>query len=197
MRCFLESQSHVFKAGWEAWQKHDSGETPAAESPATDESGESADVVASASPFLMITLEEALEIFEEAYEFCDEEEEPTLLFYIGYTHLLMGSRGLALEKFSEVQMDPSEELFGEYTVLKGQLLMESLAFTEALGVFDSYLDERPDGEARQLVYLLSGYSENALGETARARSSLQKAVDLGAQTDYGREASSLLGKLKG
>ena len=53
--------------------------------------------------------DEALEIFGEAYEFCEEEEEAGLLFYLGYTRLLMGQKGLALESFSEVEMDPELE----------------------------------------------------------------------------------------
>lgn len=61
LRGFFESQLHVFKAGWEAWQKHERGELTLDEDAPTD-----ADSAAdSASPFRMISLKEARAIFED------------------------------------------------------------------------------------------------------------------------------------
>ena len=80
-------------------------------------------------------------------------------------------------------------------LLKGQLLLESLAFADALALFESQLALNPDGGFAQALLILSSYSCQGLGRSQGAREALQKAVNLDSSSELGREAARLLTQL--
>ena len=139
--------------------------------------------------------EEAVGYFEEALELADEQGRALYLFYMGYAHAMAGNSGLAMRYLNE--SDPSLLLthYGDYVLLKGQLLLEGQAYRAALELFDPYLKRHPDHENTQSVYFLSAFCSVQLGRAADAQQMLRKAHALDPSSDVGRKAKAMLDSL--
>lgn len=133
--------------------------------------------------------------FEEALELADVSSRSLYLFYIGYAYAMAGKSGLAMRYLNET--DPSQLMahYGDYVLLKGQLLLEGQSCRAALDLFDPFLTRFPDHENTQSVYFLSAFCSNQLGLRAEAAAKLQKAYDLDPSSDTGRKAKATLDSL--
>jgi tetratricopeptide (TPR) repeat protein len=138
---------------------------------------------------------DAVEVFEEAYDFADPSEETEVLFYLGFTNALMGQLRVAVEALEFVEPDPSAEFFVDLVLLKGQLLTETFAFEEAIEWLEAHTPEIEDSVATQMSLLLTGVSYKGLGNSGLAKKSLERAVAIDAMSDAGQAAQSLLGEL--
>ena len=138
---------------------------------------------------------EAVEVFEEAYDFADPSEETEVLFYLGFTNALMGQLRLAVEALEFVEPDPTAEFFVDLILLKGQLLAETFAYDEAITWLETYSPEIEDMAASQMSYLLVGVSQKGLGNNVEAKEALNEAVDIDSESDAGLAAQSLLSDL--
>ena len=57
-------------------------------------------------------LDEALALFEEAYDFAEIDEETEVLFYLGYTTYSMGNLRLAADYLGEIiDVDTEQDFF--------------------------------------------------------------------------------------
>jgi tetratricopeptide (TPR) repeat protein len=139
--------------------------------------------------------EESIAYFEEALQLADDQGRSVYLFYIGYACAMSGKTGLAMRYLN--QIEPSHLLahYGDYVLLKGQLLLEGQAYQAALELFDSFLESYPDHENRQSVYFLSAFCNAQIGRKTRARELLRKAYDLDPSSETGRRAESMLDSL--
>jgi len=139
--------------------------------------------------------EQAVGRFEEALELADEQSRSLYLFYIGYAYAMDGKSGLAMRYLNET--DPSQLMshYGDYVLLKGQLLLEGQSYRAALDLFDSLLASFPDHENTQSVYFLSAFCSNQLGLRAEAAAKLQKAYDRDPSSDAGKKAKATLDSL--
>jgi len=138
---------------------------------------------------------EAVEVFEEAYDFADPSEETEVLFYLGFTNALMGQLRLAVEALEFVEPDPTAEFFVDLVLLKGQLLTETFAYEEAITWLEMHSSDIDDMAATQMSQLLVGVSHKGLGNNAKAKQALNEAVAIDASSDAGAAAQSLLNEL--
>ncbi len=140
-------------------------------------------------------LEEAVEVFKRALELADYEKEDLCRYYIAQSYSDMGKVGLALETLSTANMDPRSSVYTDLVLLNGQLLMESLAFHEALSLFNTHLENYPEGSIAQAFLILSAFCYQGLGDTISVRNSLEQAVDIDPHSELGREAKSMMENL--
>ena len=160
-------------------------------------SGDTAELLDTGKEYLTDgQLVDALEVFEEAYDFADMEEEAEVLFYLGYTNALTGDIRIALDFLSDADPELESEYFFDFILLKGQLLIETFAYDEAIEWFDAYTtDLKGDDTAAQMALLLQGVSYQALDDTDQARRTLREAVNIDGSSDAGRAAQGMLQEL--
>ncbi len=138
---------------------------------------------------------DAVGVFQEAYDFADPSEETEVSFYLGFTNAMMGQTRLAAEALKNVEPDPSADYFADLVLLKGQLLTETFAYEEAVEWLNTYSPKIKDNSAMQMSLLLTGIGYKGVGNTAKAKQSLEKAVSLGASSDAGKAAQNLMNEL--
>jgi len=139
--------------------------------------------------------EEAVEYFKEALELTDERSRSLYLFYIGYAYAMAGRTGLSLRYLNESEPSHLTAHYGDYVLLKGQLLLEGQAYQAALELFDPFLQRFPDHENSQTVCFLSAFCNQQLGRKAEAEAMLRKAYTLDPSSEIGRRAESMLDSL--
>lgn len=140
-------------------------------------------------------LDEALKVLQSALKEAYPGEEGLFYYYIATAYSAQQRTSLALRTLERVQVEPQEPLYTDLVLLKGQLLLESLAFADALTLFDSQLALNPEGGFAQALLILSSYSYQGLGRSQGAREALQKAVSLDSTSELGQEAARLLTQL--
>jgi len=121
-----------------------------------------------------------------------DEELPKYDFYLGKSYYLMGEPGKALSALLLVAGDPSAEFYPDFAVMKGNLLLDSFNYNEALTVFNRYLKHDGVSETAQMVTFLSARAYNAMGEKNKAKETLKKAISINPSTDVGKNAKSIL-----
>jgi tetratricopeptide (TPR) repeat protein len=139
--------------------------------------------------------DEALKTFQKAQEEAYAGEEGTLLYYQAEVYSLQGRTALALRTLSRVNIQPQEGLYADMVLLKGRLLLESLAFNDALELFNAQLRLNPEGDFSQALLIMSSYSYRGLGLSGGAREALEKAQAMNASSELGKEAGELLKEL--
>jgi len=134
----------------------------------------------------------AIEKFiEGAYSAIDVLEEEEYLFYQAVVYEKMNKKGKALKILLEIKPDNKAEFYQDYVLIKGHLLIENLAFTDALILFDEYLDISENKEMKQLVKILSFYCYKGLNNVNAAIKSLDSAYKIDPKSDYGIKALKL------
>lgn len=160
------------------------------------EAGETEEAVAQGKALMESgRYEEAQKTFQKALEEAYAGEEGTLLYYLAQVYSLQGRTALALRALDRVNIQPEESLYTDMVLLKGRLLLESLAFGDALQLFDRQLKRNADGDFAQAMLIMSSYSYRGLGQTAQAREALEKALQMNGSSELSQEASRLLQEL--
>jgi tetratricopeptide (TPR) repeat protein len=139
--------------------------------------------------------DEALKVLQEALQEAYAGEEGTFLYFIATAYSRQQRTAQALRTLDRARLEPQEPLYTDLVLLKGQLLLESLAFADALALFDGQLRLNPEGGFAQALLILSSYSYRAMGKGEEARAALQQAVRLDAASELGREAAGQLSQL--
>jgi len=139
--------------------------------------------------------DEALKVLQEALNEAYPGEEGIFYYYIASAYSRQQRSALALRALERARIEPQEPMYTDLVLLKGQLLLESLAFADALALFDSQLALNPEGGFAQALLILSSYSYQGLGRSQGAREALQKAVSLDSSSELGQEAERLLMQL--
>jgi len=140
--------------------------------------------------------EEAIEVLQEGadYSFSDEEKEE-YNFYIASAYALEGKSAPALLMLTDMNTGPSAPYYSDYVLLKGKLLIESLAYKKALLLFDQYLKNPDRGETAQLIYFLSALCNQRLEKRQEAIRNLEAAYKINNSSEYGRAAKRMMDNL--
>jgi hypothetical protein len=138
---------------------------------------------------------EALDVFNEGLSIACGEEEQQFLYYIGYAQALQGYSALALNTLERVDVDPQTNYYSDLVLLRGRMLIESLAFEEALEFFKTHTNRYPEGELTQAVLIMSSYCHRGLDDTFQALQVLQRAMELDPDSALGKEARRLMEEL--
>jgi hypothetical protein len=141
------------------------------------------------------TYEKALNRLDEAWDYASETEEPMVMFYMGYANAMLGRNAKALDALNGSRMDPASVHYGDFLILRGQLLVEALSFRDAFSAFDSYRASFPTGSDAQLANLMAGYCATQFGDRTEAQRSLALAQRTDPASDFGKKAGELLGQL--
>jgi tetratricopeptide (TPR) repeat protein len=135
---------------------------------------------------------EALELFEEAYDYAlDLEEEYASLFYQAYTQAILERPGAAMDVIADIDPAPEAEYYYDFYLLKGKLLIDFFAFEEAAEFLTTFDEIYATPEQKQTLYLLTGYSYLEAELLDRAKEYLQGAVAIDPDSDTGKTASEL------
>jgi tetratricopeptide (TPR) repeat protein len=138
--------------------------------------------------------EDAQVILEEGAEWYGSNYDE-ILFYKALCEFESGLFREMRESLFEMDPDPASDFFGDYVLLKGNVLIESQDFKKAEELFDSYLTESGLKDAEQMVYLLSAFCSLELDEIVSAKGKLKKSINIDPHSETGRKASDILGSL--
>lgn len=140
--------------------------------------------------------DEAIPVFKEGADWAlTAEERYEYLFYAAYAHSLNGDNAVALIMLEDMQLGSEAVFFTDYVLLKGKLLIENLAFADALDLFSEYLKHPDMGETTQVVYFLSAVCHQGLDNTDQAQKYLQNSYKIDNNSEYGRAAKRMMGSL--
>jgi tetratricopeptide (TPR) repeat protein len=135
----------------------------------------------------------ALDLFFEAYDYSlDEEEETKSLFYLGYTYNVLKKPGQALEYLDDVNADPDSEVYADFFLLKGKILIETFDYETAVNFLSEFDDMSALKEDKQVIYFLLGIAYNGLEKGSQASQYFQKAYETEKDTDIGKAAYNLM-----
>lgn len=134
----------------------------------------------------------AMELFEEGSLWESGVTQRECTFRLGVCEQITGDPRAARNILTSVKPEPDDPFLDEYTVTMATLYIESMEYREADMVLASYLETDPRGDAAQAAWLLSAYSLDGQGDGSGSRKSLQKAVELGPNTEIGQAATEML-----
>ena len=136
---------------------------------------------------------EAAELFHEGAEFAlDSERAQEYLFYAAFALSESGDSGRALRLLREVNPSPRALYYDNHVLLKGRLLMESLDFSSALGLFEKYLERAVPDVSVQMVYIMAAYCHYWLGDEELALQDLSSAHAINPRSEPGRQAFQMM-----
>lgn len=164
-----------------------------------DDEGEGkADVLGQGEQLLQdAKYKEAILLFEELVKKgVSEEEESYLYYYLAYALASNAQPIPALKYIDKLTVKADHPLFTAVLLLKGRLLIDTLAFKDALDTFNVYLNTGATDDTAQSFLLLSSYCYKGLNNTSEQKKSLTKAEKLNPESAFGKEARRLLGELK-
>lgn len=140
--------------------------------------------------------DEAIPVFKDGAAWAlTDDERYEYLFYAAYAHSLKGDNAVALIMLEDMALGSDAAIFTDYALLKGKLLIENLAFADALDLFSEYLKHPDMGETTQVVYFLSALCHQGLDNKTQAKKFLQDAIKIDASSEYGQAAQRMMGSL--
>jgi tetratricopeptide (TPR) repeat protein len=138
----------------------------------------------------------AIDFLSEEIDFAFEEELSEYNYYIGYSYYMLGSSGRSLSYLDKVESDYDSEYYPDFVVLKGSLLLDSLAYDDALDIFNEFLRNDDFSGTAQAVNYLSATALKGLGRDTEAEKKLEITVKMNPSSDIGRSADSILKNMK-
>lgn len=138
---------------------------------------------------------DAIEFLSEEMVFAFDEDLSDYNYYIGYSYYMLGSPGRSLSHLKKVESNYETEYYPDYVVLKGSLLLESLAYGDALDLFNEFLRNDDFSETAQAVTYLSASAFKGLGKDREAEKKLEITIKMNPGSDIGRSADLLLHNL--
>lgn len=136
-----------------------------------------------------------IDFLKDEMDFAFDEELSGYNYYIGYSYYMLGSSGRALSYLDKVESDYDTEYYPDFVVLKGSLLLESLAFEDALDLFNEFLRNDDFSGTAQAVNYLAATALKGLGRDRDATKKLEITAKMNPSSDIGRSADALLKKM--
>ncbi len=134
----------------------------------------------------------AIDFLNQEMDLAFNEELSDYNYYIGYSYYMLGSSGRALSYLDKVESDYDSEYYPDFVVLKGTLLLESLAYKDALDLFNDFLRNDDFSGTAQAVNYLAATALNGLGRGKDAVKKLEITVKMNPSSDIGRSADAIL-----
>lgn len=133
-----------------------------------------------------------IDFLGEEINYAFDEELSGYNYYIGYSYYMLGSSGRALSHLDKVESDYDTEYYPDFVVLKGSLLLESLAYKDALDLFYEFLRNDDFSGTAQAVNYLAATALKGLGRDKDAAKKLEITVKMNPSSEIGRSANALL-----
>ena len=135
---------------------------------------------------------DAIDFLSEEMDFAFDEDLSGYNYYIGYSYYMLGASGRALSYLDKVESDYDTEYYPDFVVLKGSLLLESLAYNDALDLFNEFLRNDDFSGTAQAVNYLSATALKGLGKDKDAQKKLEITVKMNPSSEIGQSADFLL-----
>ncbi len=127
---------------------------------------------------------DALKVLNQAIADSSSDLDPDELTYLtGVAYYGAGQTARAYKALTKVTPQPDAPWYARYVILKSQVLVDTLNFKDALAVLNPFISAYPTGEATQMAFLLSYYSQKGLGDAAAAKAALDAGYNLDPSTD--------------
>ena len=134
----------------------------------------------------------AIEIFENEIDPVLLNDQGAYWYYLASSYLNSDRKGPAMQIALTHDVDQHSSVYPEFLLLKGELFLESLDYSQAAEQFRKYLDSVNTPAQLQLGNFLYGYSLRQQGDRAGGREALNKAVEIDADSEITRLARQFL-----
>lgn len=138
--------------------------------------------------------EEGLAILDEGTEWFGTNYDE-IMFYKALCEYETGRNKEMRASIAEMDPESDAVYFGDFVLLKGNLLIESQDYSEAVELFDRYTSDVVSDDTQQLVYLLSAFCSLELNEIESAEIKLRKSIKIDPSSEVGMNAAGILGSL--
>jgi tetratricopeptide (TPR) repeat protein len=138
----------------------------------------------------------AVEVFLDAYfSAMDEIESAAAAFYLAGIEDMQGNIAEAVDYLAGEELTLDHELYPDFVILKGKLLVDTFRYDEALTLFHSWDGRFAAKDQQQTVGLLHAITLASLGRKSEARSLLNETVAIDSASETGKVAAKLKGRL--
>ena len=128
--------------------------------------------------------EDALKVLNQAIKDSSEDTDKAEFSYLmGVAYYGNGQTARAYHALEQVSPEPDATWYARYVILKSQVLVDTSNFKDALAILTPFVAAYPSGEATQVAYLLTYYSQKGLGDQGSARAALDAGYKLDPSTD--------------
>jgi len=135
---------------------------------------------------------EALPLLQELLAIVGTSAEPEVRFYTGYTHALLDQPMRALAQLRRILFKPGHALYPDHVLLMARLLVESLAYEEALAWLDAHPLDTEDPAPLQAALFLRALTYRGMEDDEAYRHALVQIIQLDPDTETGLLANQLL-----
>jgi tetratricopeptide (TPR) repeat protein len=130
---------------------------------------------------------DALKMLDKAIkDSTDDTDKAEFTYLIGVAYYGNGQTARAYHALEQVSPDPDAAWYARYVILKSQVLVDTVNFKDALAILSPFITAFPTGEATQVAWLLTYYSQKGLGDQASARAALEAGYKLNPSSDTAR-----------
>jgi tetratricopeptide (TPR) repeat protein len=127
---------------------------------------------------------DALKVLNAALSDPNSGMDPGELNYLsGVAYYGAGQTARAYRSLTKVNAQADAPWYARYIILESQVLVDTQNYKDALAVLTPFIAAYPTGEATQMAYLLTYYSQKGLGDTKSASASLDAGFKLDPSTD--------------
>jgi tetratricopeptide (TPR) repeat protein len=127
---------------------------------------------------------DALKMLDKAIaDATDDTDKAEFTYLMGVAYYGNGQTARAYHALEQISPDPDAAWYARYVILKSQVLVDTSNFKDALAILSPFIAAFPTGEATQVAYLLTYYSQKGLGDQASARAALEAGYKLNPSTD--------------
>jgi tetratricopeptide (TPR) repeat protein len=127
---------------------------------------------------------DALNVLDQAIKDSSVETDKAEFTYLmGVAYYGNGQTARAYHALEQISPEPDAAWYARYVILKSQVLVDTSNFKDALAILSPFITAFPTGEATQVAWLLTYYSQKGLGDQASARAALEAGYKLDPSTD--------------
>jgi hypothetical protein len=138
--------------------------------------------------------DEAAAVVAEAIpDASSDSEKEELSYMLAAAYYGGGQTARAYRSLAKLSPPRDAEYYPKFVLLKAQILVDSLSFSDAVALLDPFLASNPGGETAQVGYVLLSSSQKGLGDEKAALS----ALNTGYAIDPSTETAKLIGKMLG
>ena len=123
-----------------------------------------------------------------------DEEKAELEYMLAAAYYGNGEALRAYRAMAKLTPDPQAEFYPRFVLLKAQILIDSLGFSDGLALLKPFIEAGQPGETAQMAYLLAAACQKGLGDDKAALSSLKVGYSIDPSTETAKLISVQLGK---
>ncbi|MCX7039774.1 MAG: hypothetical protein NT005_11665 [Spirochaetes bacterium] len=123
-----------------------------------------------------------------------DSEKEELSYMLAAAYYGSGETARAYRSLAKLAPPEDAEYYPKFLLLKAQILVDSLSFSDALALLKPFIASNPGGETAQVAYVLLSSSQKGLGDEKAGLSALNTGYAIDPSTETAKLISKLLGK---